>query len=76
MTSHYDASETRDPSEREASLFARLPDVLRHALAAPAYAERLKGMDPLSVTSRAALARLPVLRKSELPALRLEDWPG
>jgi phenylacetate-CoA ligase len=66
---HYDALETRDPAAREADLFARLPDVLRKALAAPAYAERLKGIDPASVTSRARLTRLPVLRKSELPAL-------
>ena len=69
MTDHYDALETRAPAEREADLFARLPNVLRKAMAAPAYAERLKGIDPASVTSRAALARLPVLRKSELPAL-------
>src|SRR5215813_3188513 len=69
MTNHYDALETRDPAAREADLFARLPDVLGKALAAPAYAERIKGIDPASVTSRAALARLPVLRKSELPAL-------
>src|ERR1700740_3626204 len=69
MTDHYDARETRDPAAREADLFARLPDVLRKAMAAPAYAERLKGMDPAAVTGRAALTKLPVLRKSELPAL-------
>jgi phenylacetate-CoA ligase len=69
MTDHYDARETRDPAQREAELFARLPDVLRHAVAAPAYAERLRGVDAAAVTSRAALAGLPVLRKSELPAL-------
>jgi phenylacetate-CoA ligase len=69
MTQHYDALETRDPAERERDLFARLPDVLRKAMAAPAYADRLKGIDPAAVTSRAALARLPVLRKSGLPAL-------
>ena len=69
MTEHYDALETRDPTAREADLFSRLPDVLRHAMAAPAYAERLSGIDPATITSRAALARLPVLRKSELPAL-------
>ena len=69
MSDHYDARETRDPREREAELFARLPDVLRAAIAAPGYAERLKGINPVSVTSRTALARLPVLRKSELPAL-------
>lgn len=69
MTNHYDALETRSPSEREADLFKRLPDVLRAAAKAPAYAERLKGIDPAAITSRAALAALPVLRKSELPAL-------
>ena len=69
MTEHYDALETRDPARRETELFSRLPDTLRQAMAAPAYAERLKGIDPASVTGRAELARLPVLRKSELPAL-------
>jgi phenylacetate-CoA ligase len=70
MTTHYDSLETRDPAQREAELFARLPGVLRKALAAPAYAERLNGVEPSEITSRAALARLPVLRKSELPALQ------
>ena len=69
MLEHYDALETRDPGEREAELFSRLPNLLRAAMAAPAHAERLKGIDPASITSRAALARLPVLRKAELPAL-------
>jgi phenylacetate-CoA ligase len=69
MSDHYDALETRDPAEREADLFSRLPDVLRKAMAAPGYAERLKGIDAAGITSRAALARLPVLRKSDLPAL-------
>jgi phenylacetate-CoA ligase len=69
MTDHYDALETRESTEREADLLSRLPDVLRMAMAAPAYADRLKGINPASITSRAALARLPVLRKSDLPAL-------
>ena len=75
MIAHYDALEMRDPAEREAELFSRLPDILRGALAAPAYAERFRGLDPASVTSRAALARLPVLRKSELPALHKAAVP-
>ena len=69
MTNHYDARETRDPEAREAELFSRLPDILRAAMKAPAYAQRLTGIDPTSITSRTALAGLPVLRKSELPAL-------
>ncbi len=75
MTAHYDARETREPATREADLFSRLPEVLRAAMAAPAYAERLKGIDPAAVTSRAALAGLPVLRKSELPALHKASAP-
>lgn len=75
MTAHYDALETREHTAREAELFSRLPDVLRSAMSAPAYAERLKGLDPASVTSRAALAGLPVLRKSELPALHKASTP-
>src|SRR4051794_21138719 len=69
MTSHFDALESRDPAKRERDLFSRLPDVLRKAMAAPGYAERFKGIEPAAITDRAALARLPVLRKSQLPAL-------
>ena len=75
MTNHYDVIETRKPAEREADLFSRLPDVLRKAMAAPAYAERLKGINPAGIASRTALARLPVLRKSDLPALHRASPP-
>jgi phenylacetate-CoA ligase len=66
---HYDTLETREPADREAELFSRLPGVLRQAMTAPSYAERLEGIDPSAITSREALARLPVLRKADLPAL-------
>jgi phenylacetate-CoA ligase len=69
MTDHYDALETRDPSMREAELFFRLPTILHRAMGAPGYAEHLRGIDPAAITSRTALATLPVLRKSALPAL-------
>ncbi|MCK1524333.1 MULTISPECIES: AMP-binding protein [unclassified Bradyrhizobium] len=75
MTAHYDALETREQAAREVELFARLPGVLRSAMTAPAYADRLKGVDPAAVTCRAALAGLPVLRKSELPALHKASTP-
>ena len=46
---------------------AALPGAIAHAMArSPAIAEQLRGVDPATVDSRAALARLPVLRKHEL----------
>ncbi len=75
MSDHYDSRETRDGAAREAELFSRLPEILRRAVEAPAYAERLAGIDPGSVTSRAALGKLPLLRKSELPALHKAAAP-
>src|SRR5471032_341838 len=44
-------------------------------MAAPAYAERLRGVDPVGITNRAALAALPVLRKADLPALQKATPP-
>ncbi|NJL50252.1 MAG: phenylacetate--CoA ligase, partial [Blastochloris sp.] len=64
---HFDAMETRTPEAREADLAARLPLVIAKAMTAPGWAKHLDGVDPLAVTSRAALARLPVLYKSSLP---------
>jgi phenylacetate-CoA ligase len=75
MSDHYDALETRAPAERDEELFSRLPGVLRTAMAAPGYAERLKGIDPAEITSRMALANLPVLRKADLPALHKATPP-
>src|SRR5947209_7380903 len=75
MSDHYDSLETRAPAEREAELFLRLPGVLRTAMAAPGYAERLKGVDPAEITNRTALASLPVLRKADLPALHKATPP-
>ncbi|MBS0342617.1 MAG: AMP-binding protein [Proteobacteria bacterium] len=68
---YYDALETRDPQERERSLMQRLPQQIAHAQqAAPALANILADVDASQVGSRAALARLPVTRKSELLALQ------
>ncbi len=67
MTDFFDALETRSPAEREAALLSALPLQVAHAkLASPAFAEILKDVDPAAVTSRAALAKLPVTRKHEL----------
>jgi len=75
MSTFYDALETRDPAERERDVFGRLSQQIAHAMTAPGWAARLKGIDPKAVTSRAALARLPVLRKSELLARQKETPP-
>lgn len=63
---HFDARETRDPEAREADLLARLPGLIEAALRAPGWRAHLGDVDARAITSRAALARLPVLRKGEL----------
>ena len=74
MTDYFDALETRDPAIREAAMLAALPLQVAHArLASAAFAEILKDVNPASVTSRAALARLPVIRKHELLELQLKS---
>ncbi|MFT4099556.1 MAG: AMP-binding protein [Burkholderiaceae bacterium] len=71
-----DDLEARPAEAREGSLMARLPDLLAHAIAhAPGWRKRLAGVDPQTITSRRALAQLPVLRKSDLKALQDEDPP-
>jgi phenylacetate-CoA ligase len=72
----YDRQEVRNPAEREQSLFHALPGLVRHALDnAPFFSRALHGIDPDQVTDRAALARLPVLRKSELMAVQGRALP-
>ncbi|ABM38909.1 phenylacetate--CoA ligase family protein [Polaromonas naphthalenivorans] len=67
IQTHMDALETRAPAEREAALLAALPAQIAHArTASRAFAQILAGFDPATITSRAALATLPVTRKSEL----------
>jgi phenylacetate-CoA ligase len=75
MPDHYDTVETRDPEIRERIQFAGLRLVLDNAVKAPGWAKQLAGIDLTSVTSRAALARFPVLRKSDLLALQKQDPP-
>ena len=71
MADFYDALESRDPQERETEQFAALPRQLAHACANSAYySTRLKDIAPDAVTSREALASLPVTRKSDLAALQ------
>ena len=76
MTSYFDDLETRDPQRREADLFSALPGFIAEALDK---AEGLSGWlgdcDPADLTNRAALARLPVLRKPELMQMQAANPP-
>jgi phenylacetate-CoA ligase len=75
MTAHYDARETREPAEREREQFQRLPGLIARAMTAPGWVAHLAGVEPAKIASRAALATLPVLRKSALPAMQKTSPP-
>lgn len=76
MGEHFDSMETQPAEAREAALFAALPNFLAESCAnAPGLARWLDGTDLHAVTSREALARLPVLRKPELMELQAADPP-
>ena len=76
MTEHYDDLETRDPAAREASQFEFLRAQIRDAKArAPGMAAHLSGVDGDQVTDRAALASLPVLRKTALSEMQTAAPP-
>ena len=75
MPQHFDSRETRDPRQRELDLMGHLPGLVANALKAPGWRQHLGAVDPAEITTRAALAQLPVLRKSELPALQKSAPP-
>jgi phenylacetate-CoA ligase len=67
----FDPRETLAPDLRERDLFARLPAQVAHAKSQSSYyADSLAHVDPQAITSREALARLPVLRKHQLIELQ------
>ncbi len=71
MTEFYDDLETRSSDQREAALFAALPGHIAHAkAAAPHFRALFAEVDADAVRDRAALAALPVTRKSDLIALQ------
>jgi hypothetical protein len=76
MGEYFDLLEIRDPEVRERELLAQLPRQIAHAKSkAPAFARILADVEPASITTRAALARLPVTRKSALFELQKSDRP-
>jgi phenylacetate-CoA ligase len=76
VSDFFDELETRDPGHRERSLFRILPEQIANAQKnAPALAKVLEGVDPIAITDRASLARLPVIRKSELMERQKQSFP-
>ena len=67
MVEYFDKEETQSADERAGRQFGLLRDVLELAMAkAPGWAERLADVTVSAVNGPAALAELPVLRKSDL----------
>ena len=75
MNPYFDALETRSADARDAALMRDLPTALARAMSAPGLAAHLGAVDPATVTTRADLARLPVLRKSDLGAAQKRAAP-
>jgi phenylacetate-CoA ligase len=76
MGVHFDDLETREAAVRETKLFERLPAFLAQAMRdAPGLARWLGGINPASVTNRAALAKIPVLRKADLMEMQAASPP-
>lgn len=76
MNTYFDPLETRSTAEREAALAKALPAQIAHAQTSTAwFGESLKGVDASTITSRAALASLPVIRKHELIELQKSRRP-
>ena len=77
MTVFFDALETRLPESRERDLMAVLPMQIANAQKnSAAFAKLFNNVDADSITSRQALAKLPVTRKSELLDLQKAGQPN
>ena len=75
MADHLDSLEAREPAQRDREQFGGLPAIVAHAMKAPGWAKHLAGVDVRHVTSRETLAKLPVMRKSDIAALQKEHPP-
>src|ERR1019366_9055089 len=64
---YYDRLELRTPAARRRAEAHQLARQIAHAKAdAPYYRELFAGVDPTTITTRKALAQLPITRKSDL----------
>jgi phenylacetate-CoA ligase len=72
----YDDLEIRDPEVRDKEQMAALSEQVAHAKGnAPYFSDILKDVDAKDITSREALAALPVTRKSDLVERQQKDAP-
>jgi len=72
---YFDSLETRSADQRAADLARSLPEQIARAKAAPGLAALLADIDPAAITTVESLARLPVLRKSELTGAQADKAP-
>jgi phenylacetate-CoA ligase len=73
---YLDSLEIRPPEAREESQMAMLPGLLARAVAdCPGWRDHLRGVEITAISSREALARLPLLRKSSLKDLQAARPP-
>ncbi|NGZ83460.1 phenylacetate--CoA ligase family protein [Duganella aceris] len=75
MADTLDNLESRPPEQRERELMARLPQLVARAKAAAGWSRILRDVNATDIHSRAALATLPVTRKSALHALQKGQPP-
>ena len=74
-TPFFDALETRSADARAQDLAVALPQQIARAKALAGYGGALENVDPAGITCAAALAELPVLRKSELGKAQARSAP-
>ena len=75
MTIISDTLERRAPQQREQALMAALPGLIALAQRSAGWSRILHGVDAAQIKDRAALAALPVTRKSQLLALQTQHPP-
>ncbi len=76
MTEHLDRYETRPPHSRDVELFRNLRGMISVARPrAAALRKQVRGIDLSTIKTRSDLARIPIIRRSELLERQAEDKP-
>lgn len=72
---YFDKLETRDPGKRDRALLRTLRDAVETLARKKAYRTQLRGVESKTLRSRADLAVIPVLRKSDLKERQATEPP-